>query len=64
MNIIKKKKTKKNNVDLHSHTFLFGGTATLDKIYSKRSSTEGFIMLWLLAHAEGNSNGCFPQKDS
>lgn len=54
MNIIKNK-----NVDLHSHTFLFGGTATLDKIYSIRSSTEGVIMLWLLAHA-----GCFPQKDN
>lgn len=53
----RKKKKKKENIDLHSHTFLFGGSATLDKIYITRPSTEGVIMLWLLAHTEGNSDG-------
>ena len=48
---------KKENIDLHSHTFLFGGYATLNKIYITRPSTEGVIMLWLLAHTEGNSDG-------
>lgn len=42
---------KKKNADLHALIFPFGGTATLDKIYSTKSFTEAAIMLWLLAHA-------------